>query len=83
MQAVVKGCPLSEVPKQNSKELGMEPLPDCGSLKEDLAQCERHLIQRALRRNPFSRDQLAKALGISRRSLMYKLKEHQLSERDR
>lgn len=56
-------------------------LPQSGSLKGDLALLERQLIQRAMRVFPGSRDELAAHLGISRRALMYKLKQYGLQSR--
>lgn len=54
-------------------------LPDTGTLKGDLAQVEAVLIQRALELYPHNRKALAGHLGISLRSLLYKLKEYGLN----
>ena len=56
------------------------PLPDTGGLKSDLHQLEGKLLQRALRLFPHSRKDLANHLGVSMRSLMYKLKDHGLNK---
>jgi transcriptional regulator with PAS, ATPase and Fis domain len=73
---VIKQSPLHIPPVlAQSRELG---LPDRGSLKEDLKILEKQLIERALRVHPHGRQALAEYLGISKRALMYKLKEHGL-----
>lgn len=54
-------------------------LPATGSLKSDLNLLEKELILRAMEHVPENMDMLAKHLGISRRSLFYKLKEHGLN----
>ena len=46
--------------------------PDAGNLEE----VERQTILAALKKNNFSRTETAKALGISRRSLLYKLQRY-------
>jgi DNA-binding NtrC family response regulator len=49
-----------------------EPRPDAGNLEE----VERQTILAALKKNNFSRTETAKSLGISRRSLLYKLQRY-------
>jgi DNA-binding NtrC family response regulator len=49
-----------------------ESRPDAGNLEE----VERQTILAALKKNNFSRTETAKALGISRRSLLYKLQRY-------
>jgi len=78
-QAMIRGLPPAELARLEMPEPVPVGLPDSGSLKNDLSQLERDLIQRALDRHSGSRQELADKLGISRRALMYKLKEHQLS----
>lgn len=51
-------------------------LPDTGSLKSDLLALEKRLLSRALDRHQGLRRELAVDLGISERSLAYKLKKH-------
>ena len=46
------------------------------TLSEATARLERTLIKHALRRASNSRTDAAKALGVSRRTLQYKLKLH-------
>ena len=53
-------------------------LPQTGSLKSDLSVLEKRLIERGLRAFPHSRKELADHLGISVRTLMYKLKLYDL-----
>jgi transcriptional regulator with PAS, ATPase and Fis domain len=48
------------------------PRPDAGNLEE----VERQTILAALKKNNFSRTETAKALAISRRSLLYKLQRY-------
>lgn len=56
----------------------MAELPRTGSFRGDLQEMERRLLMRALAEYPVTRYELADLLGISRRSLIYKLKEHGL-----
>lgn len=79
LRAGLQGIPLHELPV--TAPLRPFEMPDLGSLKADLQVCERHLLQRALLRSDASRTRLASTLGISRRALLYKLKEHGLSTR--
>ena len=51
------------------REAGTKPLPPVGQLEE----VERQTILQALRQHRFNRTETAKALGISRRALLYKL----------
>ena len=48
------------------------PPPETGDV-EQLAEIERQAILQALRQHDFNRTETAKALGISRRALLYKL----------
>lgn len=70
---------LADQAVQNFEER-VHDLPDSGSLKEDLAILEKRLIARELARFKGSRSELAERLQISRRSLMYKLKDYGLGE---
>jgi len=83
----------------NGPELKQEDLPEpvqhCQSVKDAAGHgnsttllhnrevAERHLIQRALANNDFSRIRAAKALGISRVTLYKKMKKHGLIEERR
>ncbi len=73
-RAMIEGVPPVPLPVPDKEEFG--DLPDTGSLKSDLRLVERRLLARGLRLFPHSRETLAGYLGISRRSLLYKLKEH-------
>ena len=53
------------------------------ALRPGAQAAERHLIQRALANNDFSRARAAKALGVSRVTLYKKLKKHGLMEERR
>ncbi len=75
--ALIRGVPFAEMRSMEAPSR-LEALPDRGSLKEDLKQLEALLLRRALRLHPHSRHDLARHLGISKRTLMYKLKEHGL-----
>jgi DNA-binding NtrC family response regulator len=77
LRAGLQGIPLNALPV--AAPLRPFEMPDLGSLKADLQVCERHLLMRALNRSNASRTLLASELGISRRALLYKLKEHGLS----
>ncbi len=50
-----------------------------GSLQEMLNEHEKHVIIRALRLNEGNRTKTAKALGVSIRSLYYKLEKYNLA----
>ena len=76
-QAMIRGIPMADLPKE--PEPLQTGLPSQGSLKKDLLFLEKQLLKRALRLYPHSRGELAKHLGVSLRSLMYKLKQHQLN----
>jgi len=53
---------------------GAEAAPPAGSQDvRGLAEIERAAIMQALRQHDFNRTETAKALGISRRALLYKL----------
>jgi DNA-binding NtrC family response regulator len=53
---------------------GLADQPLAGSLEaESLGDIERQAILQALRRHDFNRTETARALGISRRALLYKL----------
>lgn len=77
VRSFLTGKTLSKVPKDPSTHT--LNLPNSGSLKGDLAILEKKLIERALS-STLNRAELAEILGISRRSLMYKLKEHGLGK---
>lgn len=78
-QAMIQGRPLDQTQAFEGREPSFEGLPDAGSLKADLQILEAQLLARALKEHPHSRKSLARHLGISLRSLMYKLKDHGLS----
>ena len=50
-----------------------QPLPLSSATVEQLDEIEREAILQALRNHEFNRTETAKALGISRRTLLYKL----------
>ncbi len=52
------------------------PLPASGAEAEQLEEIERQAILQALRKHAFNRTETAKALGISRRALIYKLQRY-------
>ena len=54
------------------REAGDKPPPESADL-ERLAEIERQAILQALQQHEFNRTETAKALGISRRALLYKL----------
>lgn len=78
---------LRDIPPQNIEEDEQvhqdAELPRTGSLKEDLWVLEGRLLDRALREYHLPRTDLAAVLGISRRALIYKLKEHKLTDPER
>jgi len=77
-QAMLRGVsPLDIEPPPRSEPEGA--LPDSGTLRGDLHELERRLLLRGLRMFPHSRKDLAAHLGVSLRSLMYKLKDHDLN----
>ncbi|RPJ62170.1 MAG: sigma-54-dependent Fis family transcriptional regulator [Acidobacteria bacterium] len=53
---------------------------DAGGLKEKVAEFERSLILEALRRHGHNRSHAADALGISRQTIIAKLKQYQLDD---
>ncbi|MGQ9751837.1 MAG: sigma-54-dependent transcriptional regulator [Thermoanaerobaculaceae bacterium] len=57
------------------------PLPE-GTLEEQLKALERQILLRTLQRFAGHREQTARALGISRKTLWEKLKIHGLAEKD-
>lgn len=59
-------------------DMANSSLPNTGNLKADLALVEKQLVQRAVMQHPRSRQAQADALGISLRSLMYKLKQFEI-----
>lgn len=81
LQSMIRQCPVAHIKDPMKAAFDDVSLPNEGSLKSDLARCEKQLLMRALRQIPESRDELARYLGISRRALMYKLKLHGLSQR--
>ena len=78
-QAMIRGIPPKVEPRPDEDQY-LDELPDTGSLKSDLKVVEKQLLARALKQFPYSRKELAAHLGVSLRSLMYKLKEHDLSQ---
>jgi transcriptional regulator with PAS, ATPase and Fis domain len=52
------------------------PAPASGADAEQLEEIERQAILQALRKHAFNRTETAKALGISRRALIYKLQRY-------
>jgi len=54
----------------------LKPIPGLGSLKEQLATLERELILKALKANSFNKSQAAAALGITRQTIIAKMKEY-------
>ena len=54
--------------------------PNAGGLKEKVAEFERSLILEALRRHGHNRSHAADALGISRQTIIAKLKQYQLDD---
>jgi len=75
-RAIISGEPLRQEPPAAAEAYR---LPATGSLKEDLLQLEKRLLQRGLQRHPQARRELAGELGISLRALMYKLRQHDLN----
>jgi DNA-binding NtrC family response regulator len=55
------------------RSAGQSPGASSSSKLEDLGEIERQAIFQALRKHDFNRTETAKALGISRRALIYKL----------
>lgn len=80
-QAMITGVS-PKVIRSPESDLFYNELPETGSLKSDLEAVEKLLLARALKQNPYSRKELAKHLGISIRSLLYKLKAHGLGRED-
>lgn len=78
-RAAIQGKTPALPPQNANSEKPSQGLPNTGSLKGDMQQVERQLLIRALSRHQGSRQELAEKLGISRRALMYKLKEFDLS----
>ena len=54
-----------------------EPMPATPASSEQLGDIERAAILRSLREHKFNRTETAKAIGISRRALLYKLQRLQ------
>ncbi|CAM2010755.1 sigma-54-dependent transcriptional regulator [Acanthopleuribacter pedis] len=82
LQSMITDMPIEalSIPEEDhGAGLQQGELPDTGTLKGDLAKVEAVLIQRALELYPHNRKALAKHLGVSLRSLLYKLKEHGLN----
>ncbi|CAM2069941.1 Sigma-54-dependent Fis family transcriptional regulator [Sulfidibacter corallicola] len=80
MRAMITGLPIAELPSlEAAPHEDVGDLPNTGSLKEDLHVLEGRLLRRGLEVYPHNRKELAAHLGISLRSLMYKLKEHGLN----
>ncbi|MCB1053120.1 MAG: sigma-54-dependent Fis family transcriptional regulator [Acidobacteria bacterium] len=81
IQSTLTNLAFSEISQPQLKKEQAPYLPDEGSLKADLAACEKRLLERALAQSRETRSDLARKLGISRRALLYKLKEYGLSEK--
>ncbi len=82
LQSLLTDMPVTALDIAGESEtnpLKLDDLPDTGTLKGDLARVEAVLLERALKLYPHNRKELAKHLGISLRSLLYKLKEHELN----
>ncbi len=77
-QAMLRGEPPARLLQGQAPQNATTDLPRTGSLRGDLQDLEGRLLRRALAENPLTRYELADQLGISRRSLIYKLKEHGL-----
>ena len=60
------------LPSKVRDAAGQAPLPSSADA-EQLEEIERQAILQALRKHDFNRTETAKALGISRRALIYKL----------
>lgn len=76
-RAGIMGRPTAELTLEQTTPDACE-LPNSGTLKQDLALVEKALILRALEQFPESRQELAKHLGLSLRSLQYKLQRYNL-----
>jgi two-component system, NtrC family, response regulator HupR/HoxA len=76
------GQPIS--PAMVAERLRLSPRPNGGpggeGLKDKLAEFERSLILDALRRHGYNRSRAADALGISRQTIITKLKLYQIDE---
>jgi len=77
-RAGILGVPTAKVDVEVQADT-VADLPQTGSLKSDLGLLEKRLIQRGLRAYPHSRQDLARHLGVSVRTLMYKLKLYDLN----
>lgn len=84
--AVVMSIGTFIYPEDLPANLLKEPVPQNvdykahSSLKEEVKNYERNLIIEALKKHYNHREQTAKALGISKRSLLYKIQEYNLDE---
>lgn len=67
-------------PKPRVMVAGMEPAVDL-SLRSFRNEAEVHAITCALRQTGGNRKQAAKVLGISHRSLLYKIRQHNITPR--
>ncbi len=57
----------------------LKPDSSVEELESALKKAERHALEKALRHAGGNRDAAARLLGISRRALFYKLREHDIS----
>ena len=65
--------------KQVDKKVEPKPVPGEKSLKDLAKEGEKDIILQALEENRWNKTKTAKFLGISRRSLLYKVKEFEIS----
>lgn len=82
LRAAIMQVPIAAL-KESAEEGRQQILPNTGALKTDLEMVEKALLARALEQHPHSRKLLAKHLGVSMRTLMYKLKRHGLGGESR
>ncbi|MED4976661.1 sigma 54-interacting transcriptional regulator [Heyndrickxia faecalis] len=67
-------------PGKREEKQGAADIPEKGSLDEMLSAFEKQLIQKALEENAGNKTNTAKQLGISLRSLYYKLEKYRLAK---
>lgn len=80
IERLVITCPSETIAaKDLPPEIRSAPRPPTFKLRENLDRVEREIIQRALEEMDGHREKAAELLGISVRTLHYKLKEHKLS----
>ncbi|MFT3759424.1 sigma 54-interacting transcriptional regulator [Thauera sp.] len=68
----------AQIGQSDAHEGGAAPRTGEGSLKECVKNFERELIENTLRQHKGHRELTARALGVSKRTLLYKLQEHDL-----